>query len=107
MVERVQKYLCDMFKGACVSNRRNVYNMIEKQIPFVKVTLQSGVTDTMDNVTLQSGVTDTMDNVTLDFGGIECQYRFVWSSSSNAEKERLSDIVIVDFKISNRNLCLH
>lgn len=94
MVERVQKYLCDMFKGACVSNRRNVYSMIEKQIPFVKVTLQSGVTD-------------TTDNVTLDFGGIECQYRFVWSSSSNAEKERLSDIVIVDFKISNRNLCLH
>lgn len=94
MVERVQKYLCDMFKGACVSNRRNVYSMIEKQIPFVKVTLQGGVTD-------------TTDNVTLDFGGIECQYRFVWSSSSNAEKERLSDIVIVDFKISNRNLCLH
>ena len=94
MVERVQKYLCDMFKGACVSNRRNVYSMIEKQIPFVKVALQSGLTD-------------TTDNVTLDFGGIECQYRFVWSSSSNAEKERLSDIVIVDFKISNRNLCLH
>ena len=94
MVERVQKYLCDMFKGACVSNRRNVYSMIEKQIPFVKVTLQGSVND-------------TMDNVILDFGGIECQYRFVWSSSSNAEKERLSDIAIVDFKISNRNLCLH
>jgi len=92
MVERVQKYLSSMFKGVCVNHRNNVYSIIDKQIPFVKVITQRGESE-------------TIDKVTLDFGGVECQYLFIWGKSSEGDKERLSDIAIVGFNITNMGKC--
>ena len=81
-----------MFKGVCVYHRTIVYGMIEKQIPFVKIITQRGESE-------------TIDKVTLDFGGVECQYLFIWGKSSQGNKERLSDIAIVGFNITNMSNC--
>lgn len=81
-----------MFKGVCVYHRNNVYSVIEKQMPFVKVITQRGESE-------------TIDKVTLDFGGVECQYLFIWGKSSQGDKERLSDIAIVGFNITNMSNC--
>ena len=81
-----------MFKGVCVNHRNNVYSIIDKQIPFVKVITQRGESE-------------TIDKVTLDFGGVECQYLFIWGKSSEGDKERLSDIAIVGFNITNMGKC--